>query len=68
MRDTYQEIAASGHVYAGDPAGARGWVAEHTQTAGVDYVSLEFCFGDMTAPEALRSAELFAAEVIPAFT
>jgi alkanesulfonate monooxygenase SsuD/methylene tetrahydromethanopterin reductase-like flavin-dependent oxidoreductase (luciferase family) len=66
--DTYEEIAATGHVYAGDPAGARSWVAEHAETAGVNYVSLEFCFGDMTAAEALRSAELFATEVIPAFT
>jgi alkanesulfonate monooxygenase SsuD/methylene tetrahydromethanopterin reductase-like flavin-dependent oxidoreductase (luciferase family) len=66
--DTYEGIAATGHVYAGDPAGARAWVAEHTETAGVDYLSLEFCFGDMTAAEALRSAELFATEVIPAFT
>jgi hypothetical protein len=30
-------------------------------------MSLEFCFGDMTAAEALRSAELFATEVMPAF-
>jgi hypothetical protein len=33
----------------------------------VNYLSLEFCFGDMTAAEALRSAELFATEVMPAF-
>jgi alkanesulfonate monooxygenase SsuD/methylene tetrahydromethanopterin reductase-like flavin-dependent oxidoreductase (luciferase family) len=68
LADTYEGIAATGHVYAGDPDGARAWVAHHTETAGVDYVSLEFCFGDMTAAEALRSAELFATEVIPAFT
>jgi alkanesulfonate monooxygenase SsuD/methylene tetrahydromethanopterin reductase-like flavin-dependent oxidoreductase (luciferase family) len=28
--DTYEGIAATGHVYAGDPAGAHTWVAEHT--------------------------------------
>jgi alkanesulfonate monooxygenase SsuD/methylene tetrahydromethanopterin reductase-like flavin-dependent oxidoreductase (luciferase family) len=66
--DTFQGIAATGHVYAGDPAGARAWVAEHAEVAGVNYMSLEFCFGDMTASEALRSAELFATEVMPAFT
>ena len=66
--DTYEGIAATGHCYAGDPAGARAWVAEHAETAGVNYLSLEFCFGDMTAAEALRSAELFATEVMPAFT
>ena len=46
--DTYEGIAATGHCYAGDPAGARAWVAEHAETAGVNYMSLEFCFGDMT--------------------
>jgi len=29
--------------------------------------SLEFAFGDMTSAEILRSAELFATEVMPAF-
>lgn len=67
LADTFEGIAATGHVYAGDPAGARAWVAEHAEVAGVNYLSLEFCFGDMTAAEALRSAELFATEVMPAF-
>ena len=56
-----------GHRYAGDPAGARAWVAEHAATAGISYFSLEFAFGDMTFAEAERSAELFATEVMPAF-
>jgi alkanesulfonate monooxygenase SsuD/methylene tetrahydromethanopterin reductase-like flavin-dependent oxidoreductase (luciferase family) len=58
---------ASGHRYAGDPDGARAWVAEHAATAGVDYFSLELAFGDMTSAEVLSSAELFATEVMPAF-
>jgi hypothetical protein len=61
------ESTPSGHRYAGDPAGARAWVAEHAQTAGINYFSLEFAFGDMTFAETLRSAELFAKEVMPAF-
>jgi alkanesulfonate monooxygenase SsuD/methylene tetrahydromethanopterin reductase-like flavin-dependent oxidoreductase (luciferase family) len=62
------ETIPSGHRYAGDPAGARAWVAEHAETAGINYFSLEFAFGDMTFAETLRSAELFAQEVMPAFT
>jgi alkanesulfonate monooxygenase SsuD/methylene tetrahydromethanopterin reductase-like flavin-dependent oxidoreductase (luciferase family) len=58
---------ASGHRFAGDPAGARDWVARHAEVAGVDYFALELAFGDMTAAEVLRSAELFSAEVMPAF-
>ena len=61
------ETVPSGHRYAGDPAGARAWVAEHAETAGINYFSLEFAFGDMTFAETLRSAELFATEVMPAF-
>jgi alkanesulfonate monooxygenase SsuD/methylene tetrahydromethanopterin reductase-like flavin-dependent oxidoreductase (luciferase family) len=61
------ETVPSGHRYAGDPAGARAWVAEHAKTAGINYFSLEFAFGDMTFAETLRSAELFATEVMPAF-
>jgi alkanesulfonate monooxygenase SsuD/methylene tetrahydromethanopterin reductase-like flavin-dependent oxidoreductase (luciferase family) len=61
------ESVPGGHRYAGDPAGARAWVAEHAATAGINYFSLEFAFGDMTLAEVLRSAELFATEVMPAF-
>jgi alkanesulfonate monooxygenase SsuD/methylene tetrahydromethanopterin reductase-like flavin-dependent oxidoreductase (luciferase family) len=61
------ESAPGGHRYAGDPAGARAWVAEHAATAGINYFSLEFAFGDMTLAEVLRSAELFATEVMPGF-
>ena len=60
--------APADHRYAGDPAGARAWVAEQAARAGVDYFALEFGFGDMTAAEVLRSAELFATEVIAAFS
>jgi len=53
--------------YAGDPAGARDWVARHRDLGGINYMALETCFGDMTLQEALRSAELLATEVIPHF-
>jgi alkanesulfonate monooxygenase SsuD/methylene tetrahydromethanopterin reductase-like flavin-dependent oxidoreductase (luciferase family) len=62
------ETAAESHRYAGDPPGARAWVAEHAKAAGATYFSLEFAFGDMTKEEIARSAELFATEVMPAFT
>jgi hypothetical protein len=59
--------APAAHRYAGDPAGAKAWVAEHAAAAGATYFSLEFAFGDMTKEEIGRSAELFATEVMPAF-
>jgi alkanesulfonate monooxygenase SsuD/methylene tetrahydromethanopterin reductase-like flavin-dependent oxidoreductase (luciferase family) len=66
--DDYEGIHATGHFYAGDPAGAREWVARHREMAGVTYMALETCFGDMTKDEALQSATLLATEVMPHFT
>jgi len=66
--DTFEGIHATGHFYAGDPAGARAWVAHHRDVGGISYMALELCFGDMTLAETLRSAELFGTEVMPAFT
>jgi alkanesulfonate monooxygenase SsuD/methylene tetrahydromethanopterin reductase-like flavin-dependent oxidoreductase (luciferase family) len=66
--DTFEGIHETGHFYAGDPAGAREWVTRHRDVGGISYMALEMCFGDMTPDEALQSAELFAAEVMPAFT
>ena len=65
---TFEGIHAAGHFYAGDPAGARKWVARHRDIGGINYMALETCFGDMTKDEALRSAELLATEVMPHFT
>lgn len=65
--DTFASTATA-HRFAGTPEGARAWVAAHADVGGIDYFSLEFAFGDMTAAETLRSAELFATEVMPAFT
>jgi alkanesulfonate monooxygenase SsuD/methylene tetrahydromethanopterin reductase-like flavin-dependent oxidoreductase (luciferase family) len=66
--DTFEGVHATGHFYAGTPDGARDWVAGHRDAGGINYMALEMCFGDMTPQETLRSAELFATEVMPAFT
>ena len=64
---TFEGIHATGHFYAGDPAGARAWVEHHRDVGRISYMALELCFGDMTLPETLRSAELFASEVMTSF-
>jgi alkanesulfonate monooxygenase SsuD/methylene tetrahydromethanopterin reductase-like flavin-dependent oxidoreductase (luciferase family) len=66
--DTFEGIHETGHFYAGDPAGARDWVVRHRDTGGISYMALEMCFGDMTQDEAAASAELFATEVMSAFS
>jgi alkanesulfonate monooxygenase SsuD/methylene tetrahydromethanopterin reductase-like flavin-dependent oxidoreductase (luciferase family) len=65
--ETFEGIHALDHFYAGDPAGAREWVARHQEMAGVTYLALETCFGDMTKDEAMQTAELLATEVMPHF-
>jgi len=65
--ETFEGIHAVGHFYAGDPAGAREWVARHRDVGGINYMALETCFGDVTKEEALQSAELLANEVMPHF-
>ena len=65
--ETFEGNHAIGHFYAGDPAGAREWVARHRDISGINYMALETCFGDMTKEEALQSAELLATGVTPHF-
>jgi alkanesulfonate monooxygenase SsuD/methylene tetrahydromethanopterin reductase-like flavin-dependent oxidoreductase (luciferase family) len=65
--DTFEGIHETGHFYAGDPAGARAWVEHERDVAGISYMALELCFGDMTQAEALQSAGLFATEIMPMF-
>ena len=66
--DTFEGICATGHFYAGDPAGARDWVGRHRDAGAISYMALETCFGDMTFGEALQTAELLATEVMPHFS
>ena len=58
---------AQGLACAGTPDQVRRYVAGEVGTAGIDYLAADFAFGDMTFGEAARSAELFAAHVMPAF-
>lgn len=65
--DTFEGIHATGHFYAGNPSGAREWVARQRDAGGINFIAMEMCFGDMTPEETLQSAGLFATEVMPAF-
>jgi alkanesulfonate monooxygenase SsuD/methylene tetrahydromethanopterin reductase-like flavin-dependent oxidoreductase (luciferase family) len=62
----WDEAQAMGQGWAGSPASVRAFVereAEH----GITYFVGGFAFGDLPVEAALRSAELFASEVAPAF-
>jgi alkanesulfonate monooxygenase SsuD/methylene tetrahydromethanopterin reductase-like flavin-dependent oxidoreductase (luciferase family) len=64
---TFAEWQAVGGAFAGDPEQARQYIAEQVEVAGVDTLSCHLAFGDLGIEHVIRSAELFAAEIMPAF-
>jgi len=52
---------------AGSPETVRDFVRAEIDATGTNYLLSWFAFGDMTLAESLRSVELFAREVMPAF-
>lgn len=64
---TWEEWQATGGAFAGTPAEARSYIAEQVEVAGLDTMSFHLAFGSLTFAQTARSAELLAAEVIPAF-
>jgi alkanesulfonate monooxygenase SsuD/methylene tetrahydromethanopterin reductase-like flavin-dependent oxidoreductase (luciferase family) len=64
---TFVQWQQVGGAFAGDPAEARRYVAEQVEVAGLDTMSFHLAFGDLDLAHVRRTAELFAAEVMPAF-
>jgi alkanesulfonate monooxygenase SsuD/methylene tetrahydromethanopterin reductase-like flavin-dependent oxidoreductase (luciferase family) len=64
--DSWDELQARGNCCAGSPATVRAFV-ETEVARGVNYMVGWFAFGGMRVAEVTRSAELFSAEVMPAF-
>jgi alkanesulfonate monooxygenase SsuD/methylene tetrahydromethanopterin reductase-like flavin-dependent oxidoreductase (luciferase family) len=67
LPDEWDALEAQGHAIAGTPAQVRDYVATQVEAAGATYFVCDFAFGTMGHDEALRSAELFAGEVMPEF-
>jgi alkanesulfonate monooxygenase SsuD/methylene tetrahydromethanopterin reductase-like flavin-dependent oxidoreductase (luciferase family) len=65
---TFAEWQARGAAFAGNPEGARQYVADQVEVAGLDTMSFHLAFGTLAYEHVCRTAELFAAEVMPAFT
>jgi alkanesulfonate monooxygenase SsuD/methylene tetrahydromethanopterin reductase-like flavin-dependent oxidoreductase (luciferase family) len=57
---------AMGQGCAGTPETVRAFVAREIEVGRVTYFVSGFAFGDMPVAAAIRSAELFASEVVPA--
>ena len=65
--ETFDGLAAVDNGIAGSPKTVRDFIAAEIETTGVNYMLSWFAFGDMTLKEELRSIELFARDVMPAF-
>lgn len=57
----------AGGAFAGTPAEVREFIADEVEVAGLDTMNLHMAFGDISYDNVCRTAELFAAEVRPAF-
>ena len=64
---SFDELQALGHGIAGSPRTVRDFIAADVEATGVNYFLSWFAFGDLTLAESLRSVELFAREIMPAF-
>ena len=63
----FDVIIERGDAVAGTPARVRDFIAREIDETGVNYYVCDFAFGTMNLAEALRSVDLFAREVMPAF-
>jgi alkanesulfonate monooxygenase SsuD/methylene tetrahydromethanopterin reductase-like flavin-dependent oxidoreductase (luciferase family) len=54
-----------GSVIAGSPATVRSELTRHIAESGINYPLLQLAFGNLSHAQALRSLQLFAAEVLP---
>jgi alkanesulfonate monooxygenase SsuD/methylene tetrahydromethanopterin reductase-like flavin-dependent oxidoreductase (luciferase family) len=65
--ETLSELIGRGGAFVGTPEGARQFISEQIETAGINYMTMDVAFGGITFEEASRTAALFASDVMPAF-
>ncbi len=63
----FETVLERGDAIAGTPATVRDFIAHEIEATGVNYYVCDFAFGTISHEDALRSTELFAREVMPAF-
>ena len=55
-------------VLIGSPAHVREQIVELVETSGCNYVICSFAWGTLSHHQTLRSLQLFAQEIMPAFS
>ena len=63
----FETVCQRGDAVAGTPDQVRAYIAREIEATGVNYYVCDFAFGRMSQEEAMRSVNLFATEVMPAF-
>jgi alkanesulfonate monooxygenase SsuD/methylene tetrahydromethanopterin reductase-like flavin-dependent oxidoreductase (luciferase family) len=64
--EKFDDLIGQGQGIAGTPETVRAFLAGQIEDSRANYIVGQFCFGDLTLDEMLRSVELFAADVMPA--
>ena len=64
--ESFDALIRQGQAIAGSPETVRAFLAAQIEDSDANYIVGQFCFGDLTLDEMLRSVELFGAEVKPA--
>ena len=64
---SFDDLMALNNGIAGSPETVRRFIAAEVEANGCNYFVPQMVFGDMTLKELLRSVELFAKEIMPAF-
>jgi len=65
--DTWQEMEAIRNGCAGSPETVLEYTRQEVERCGVNYLVSWFAFGDLPEADVVRSVELFAEHVMPAF-
>jgi alkanesulfonate monooxygenase SsuD/methylene tetrahydromethanopterin reductase-like flavin-dependent oxidoreductase (luciferase family) len=63
--ESFDALIGQGQAIAGSPETVRKFLAAQVEDSQANYVVGQFCFGDLTLDEMLRSVELFSAQVKP---
>ena len=64
---TYDEAIQVGTLIVGTADQVRASVKQNIQETGANYLMARFAFGNIPLDRELRSVQLFASEVLPAF-
>jgi alkanesulfonate monooxygenase SsuD/methylene tetrahydromethanopterin reductase-like flavin-dependent oxidoreductase (luciferase family) len=63
--ENFDRLIQLGYAIAGAPDTVTAFLDEQIEISGSNYVVGQFCFGDLSLAEMLRSVELFAVHVMP---